>query len=56
MLVHGKLTIHDFTELYPDVNKWSRHGDVKSILDKGLIEEKGAGPTAPTPRYVQREL
>ncbi|MBU1564403.1 MAG: Fic family protein [Proteobacteria bacterium] len=56
MLAHGKLTIQDFEELCPDVNKRSLQRDVKSILEKGLIEEKGAGPTDPTRHYVLREL
>ena len=52
LLTHGKLTIKDFEELCPEVNRRSLQRDLKVFLEKGLIKEAGAGPTDPTRHYI----
>ncbi|WP_281167918.1 hypothetical protein [Desulfobacter curvatus] len=37
LLAHGKLTIKNFEELCPEVNRRSLQRDLKSFLEKGLI-------------------
>lgn len=56
LLVHGKLTIQDFENLCPEVNRRSLQRDLKGMLDKKLISEIGAGPTDPTRHYALLEL
>lgn len=52
LLTHGKITIKDFEELCPEVNRRSLQRDLKAFSDKGLIQEAGAGPTDPTRFYI----
>jgi Fic family protein len=52
LLAHGKLTIKDFEELCPEVNRLSLQRDLKAFWEKGLIKETGTGPTDPTRHYV----
>lgn len=52
LLTHGKLTIKDFEELCPEVNRRSLQRDLKAFSDKGMIKEAGTGPTDPTRFYV----
>jgi len=52
----GKLTIQNFENLCPDVNRRSLQRDLKGMLDKELITENGAGPTDPTRHYALLEL
>lgn len=56
LLVHEKLTIQDFENLCPEVNRRSLQRDLKGMLDKKLISEIGAGPTDPTRHYALLEL
>lgn len=56
LLQHGKLAIHDFEMLCPDVNRRSLQRDLKGFLEKGLVKEVGAGPTDPTRHYMLSEL
>ena len=56
LLEHKKLNIQDFESLCPDVNRRSLQRDLKGFLEKGLVKEKGAGPTYPTRHYVLSEL
>lgn len=52
LLAYGKLTIKDFEQLCPDVNRRSLQRDLKSFLEKGIIKESGTGSTDPTRHYV----
>lgn len=52
LLTHGKLTIKNFEELCPEVNRRSLQRDLKAFSDKGLIKESGTGLTDPTRFYV----
>ncbi len=52
VLEHGSLTIQDFEVLCPKVNRRTLQRDLKTLLEKGLLSERGAGPTDPTRRYV----
>lgn len=42
LLVHGKLTIQNFEELCPDINRRSLQRDLKGMLDKKLVTSEGA--------------
>jgi len=53
---NGKLTIHDYEMLCPEVNRRSLQRDLKGLLDKKIISEMGAGLTDPTRHYVLSEL
>lgn len=52
LFTHGKLTIKNFEDLCPEVNRRSLQRDLKAFLEKGLLKEAGAGPTDPTRYYV----
>jgi Fic family protein len=56
LLQNGKLTIQDFEDICPDVNRRSLQRDLKGMLDKEMILEFGAGPTDPTRHYTLSEL
>ena len=56
ILEHKKLTIQDFEEMCPEVNRRSLQRDIKGMLDKDLIKEIGSGPTDPTRYYALSEL
>jgi predicted HTH transcriptional regulator len=42
LLQNGKLTIQDFEDICPDVNRRSLQRDLKGLLDKELITSEGA--------------
>ncbi len=42
LLQNGKLTIQDFEDLCPDVNRRSLQRDLKGLLDKELVSAEGA--------------
>lgn len=52
VLEHGSLTIQGFKALYPKINRRSLQRDLKALLEKGLLSERGTGPTDPTRRYL----
>lgn len=56
LLAYGKLTIKDFEQLCPDVNRRSLQRDLKDFLKKRLTKESGTGTTGPTRHYVLSEL
>jgi len=56
ILEHKKLTIQDFEELCPDVNRRSLQRDLKGMVAKEIIAEVGVGPTDPTRHYALVEL
>lgn len=51
VLEQGALTIQDYEQLCPGVNRRSLQRDLKAMLDKGLLSERGTSPTDPTKRY-----
>ena len=55
LLQNGKLTIQEFEELCPNINRRSLQRDLKTLLEKKLISEKGAGPTDPNRHYMLSE-
>jgi len=55
-LAYGKLTIKDFEQLCPDVNRRSLQRDLKDFLKKRLTKESGTGTTDPTRHYFLSEL
>lgn len=42
LLVHGRLTIQDFENLCPDVNRRTLQRDLKEMLEKKLVSREGA--------------
>ena len=42
ILEHGRLTIHNFEGLCPDVNRRSLQRDLKVMMDMGLLISEGA--------------
>jgi len=51
ILDHERLTIQELQDLCPGVNRRTLQRDLKSMLDKGLLVERGTGPTDPTRHY-----
>jgi len=52
VLEHGSLAIQDYEALCPEANRRTLQRDLKALLEKELLAERGAGPTDPTRRYV----
>jgi len=55
VMEHGGLTIQEYEALYPDTNRRSLQRDLKGLVDKGLLAERGTSPTDPTKRYTLGE-
>ena len=55
VLEHGDLAIQDYKELCSDVNRRTLQRDLKGMIDKGLLSERGTSPTDPTKRYQLAE-
>lgn len=55
VMEHGSMTIQDYETLCPGVNRRSLQRDLKTMLDKGLLNESGTSPTDPTKRYTLGE-
>ena len=51
VLEQDGLTIQDYERLCPGVNRRSLQRDLKAMLDKGLLSERGTSPTDPTKCY-----
>ena len=51
VLDEGRLTIQAFEALCPGVNRRTLQRDLKAMVEKGLLVEKGSGPTDPTRHY-----
>ena len=47
----GRLTIQEFEALCPGANRRTLQRDLKLLVDKGLLVERGTGPTDPTRHY-----
>lgn len=47
----GRLTIQEFEALCPGVNRRTLQRDLKLLVDKELLVERGTGPTDPTRHY-----
>ncbi len=56
VLEHGRLTIQEYADLYPDTNRRTLQRDLKDLANKGLLSERGTGPTDPTKHYVLGDL
>ena len=55
VLEHGGLTIQEYEDLCPKVNRRSLQRDLKAMVDKGLLLERGTSPTDPTKHYQLAE-
>jgi Fic family protein len=51
VLDQGKLTIQEFEDACAGVNRRSLQRDLKLMVEKGLLVERGSGPTDPTRHY-----
>ena len=56
VLEHGELTIQGYEALCPEANRRTLQRDLKLLVEKRLLAEKGSGPTDPTRRYVPGEV
>ena len=52
---HERLAIQDFEALCPGANRRTLQRDLKAMVEKGLLVERGAGPTDPTRHYRLEE-
>ena len=52
VLEHGRLTIQEYADLYPNTNRRTLQRDLKDLANKGVFSERGTGPTDPTKHYV----
>ncbi len=52
VMEHGGMTILEYESLCDGVNRRTLQRDLKGLIQKGLIEERGTSPTDPTKRYV----
>ncbi|MEK7315212.1 MAG: Fic family protein, partial [Candidatus Eisenbacteria bacterium] len=52
VLDDGRLTIQELEALCPGVNRRTLQRDLKLMVDKGLLLERGTGPTDPTRHYL----
>ncbi|MBM4026907.1 MAG: Fic family protein [Planctomycetes bacterium] len=55
VLEHGQLTIQEYEALCPDANRRTLQRDLKSLMDNGLLVERGTSATDPTKRYTLAE-
>ena len=52
---HARLTIQEFEALCSGVNRRTLQRDLKAMVAKGLLVERGTGPTDPTRHYHMAE-
>jgi Fic family protein len=52
VLEHGGLTIQEYEALCPDTNRRTLQRDLRDLMGKGLLVERGTSPTDPTKRYA----
>ncbi len=55
VLEHGRLTLQQYAALYPAINRRTLQRDLRNLVDRGLLSERGTSPTDPTKQYVLRE-
>lgn len=55
VLAHGRITLADLEERFPDVTRRTLQRDLRNMVDQGLLLERGSGPTDPTRHYVAGE-
>jgi len=51
LLEHERLTIQDYEDICPGVARRTLQRDLKVLVERGLAEERGSGPTDPTRHY-----
>ena len=51
VLEHGSLTIQEYEELCPSVNRRTLQRDLKSMMDKNVLSVRGTSSTDPTKVY-----
>jgi len=56
VIEHGGLTIREYEQICPGVNRRTLQRDLKNMVEKNLLaEEKGKAPTDPTKRYLLQD-
>jgi hypothetical protein len=48
---HGRLTIQDYEDLCPEVNRRTLQRDLRALVAKELLLEQGQAPTDPARHY-----
>ncbi|HEB53978.1 MAG TPA: Fic family protein [bacterium] len=56
VLEHGRLRIQDYEALCPEATRRTLQRDLKLLVDKGLLADRGSGPTDPTRQYLPGEV
>jgi Fic family protein len=51
VLEHGRLTIQEYAALCPGANRRTLQRDLRDMVDRGLLSERGTGATDPTRHY-----
>jgi len=51
-LENGSVSINDIEKLNPDAVRRTVQRDMKVLIEKGILKEKGIIPTDPTKRYI----
>ncbi len=54
--IHGQINLGDFEKRFPEISRRTLQRDLRALLSKGLIAEKGSARTDPTRSYVLGEL
>jgi predicted HTH transcriptional regulator len=52
LAAHERLTIQNFEQMCPEVNRRSLQRDLKGLVENGMLREVGAGSTDPTRHYI----
>jgi Fic family protein len=53
LLEHGKMTIQDFEAQCPTANRRTLQRDLKALVDKGILQDRGTAATDPNRVYSQ---
>ncbi len=56
VMEHGKVTIREYEALCPGMNRRTLQRDLKALVEKRLVTERGTGPTDPSRQYRAGEV
>lgn len=56
VLEHGSMTLQEYASICPNANRRSLQRDIKILVEKGILLERGTGPTDPTKRYYPGDI
>jgi Fic family protein len=52
VMEHGSLSIQEYEALCPEINRRTLQRDLKELVEKELLADRGSAPTDPTRQYV----